>query len=153
MKVVHVHRIGGIGGSERHLLTLLPALAAKGLDPVAVVHLVAGADVDVPRADPVALLPGDDDLDTVEAERCGERVEDSLVRARVEQRREQHVARQPTDAVQIGDPRHGLGCAARAMRAAIVPAPKPSSMPTTASPAAQEQSMALSAVRPPSAEP
>ena len=31
MKVVHVHRIGGIGGSERHLLTLLPALAAKGV--------------------------------------------------------------------------------------------------------------------------
>jgi glycosyltransferase involved in cell wall biosynthesis len=32
MKVVHVHRIGGIGGSERHLLTLLPALAESGLD-------------------------------------------------------------------------------------------------------------------------
>ena len=32
MRVVHVHRIGGIGGSERHLLTLLPALAERGLD-------------------------------------------------------------------------------------------------------------------------
>ena len=32
MKVVHVHRIGGIGGSERHLLTLLPALAQRGID-------------------------------------------------------------------------------------------------------------------------
>ncbi len=32
MKVLHVHRIGGIGGSERHLLTLLPALAARGVD-------------------------------------------------------------------------------------------------------------------------
>ena len=32
MRVVHVHRIGGIGGSERHLLTLLPALAARGLE-------------------------------------------------------------------------------------------------------------------------
>jgi glycosyltransferase involved in cell wall biosynthesis len=32
VKVVHVHRIGGIGGSERHLLTLLPALAARGVD-------------------------------------------------------------------------------------------------------------------------
>jgi glycosyltransferase involved in cell wall biosynthesis len=32
VKVVHVHRIGGIGGSERHLLTLLPALAERGLD-------------------------------------------------------------------------------------------------------------------------
>jgi glycosyltransferase involved in cell wall biosynthesis len=32
MRVTHVHRIGGIGGSERHLLTLLPALAAKSVD-------------------------------------------------------------------------------------------------------------------------
>jgi len=32
MKVLHIQRIGGIGGSERHLLTLLPALAARGVD-------------------------------------------------------------------------------------------------------------------------
>jgi glycosyltransferase involved in cell wall biosynthesis len=32
VNVLHVHRIGGIGGSERHLLTLLPALAARGVD-------------------------------------------------------------------------------------------------------------------------
>ena len=32
MKVLHMQRIGGIGGSERHLLTLLPALAARGVD-------------------------------------------------------------------------------------------------------------------------
>lgn len=32
MKVVHVHRLRGIGGSERHLLTLLPALRALGVD-------------------------------------------------------------------------------------------------------------------------
>ncbi len=32
MKVIHTHRIAGIGGSERHLLTLLPALAARGLE-------------------------------------------------------------------------------------------------------------------------
>jgi glycosyltransferase involved in cell wall biosynthesis len=31
VKVLHVHRIGGIGGSERHLLTLLPALAERGI--------------------------------------------------------------------------------------------------------------------------
>jgi glycosyltransferase involved in cell wall biosynthesis len=30
--VLHVHRIGGIGGSERHLLTLLPALAERGVE-------------------------------------------------------------------------------------------------------------------------
>jgi glycosyltransferase involved in cell wall biosynthesis len=29
---VHVHRIRGIGGSERHLLTLLPALRERGVD-------------------------------------------------------------------------------------------------------------------------
>ena len=32
MKVVHVHRLRGIGGSERHLLTLLPALRSLGVD-------------------------------------------------------------------------------------------------------------------------
>jgi glycosyltransferase involved in cell wall biosynthesis len=32
VKLLHVHRIGGIGGSERHLLALLPALAERGLD-------------------------------------------------------------------------------------------------------------------------
>jgi glycosyltransferase involved in cell wall biosynthesis len=31
---VHVHRIRGIGGSERHLLTLLPALAERGVEPL-----------------------------------------------------------------------------------------------------------------------
>lgn len=34
MRVVHVHRIRGIGGSERHLLTLLPALAERGIEPL-----------------------------------------------------------------------------------------------------------------------
>ena len=33
MRVLHVHRIRGIGGSERHLLTLLPALAERGVEP------------------------------------------------------------------------------------------------------------------------
>src|SRR5262245_24152021 len=32
MRVVHVHRMRGIGGSERHLLTLLPALQKLGYD-------------------------------------------------------------------------------------------------------------------------
>lgn len=44
MRVVHLHRIRGIGGSERHLLTLLPALAERGLD----VHFVG---LDDPRWD------------------------------------------------------------------------------------------------------
>lgn len=45
MRVLHAHRIGGIGGSERHLLTLLPALAERGLD-------VRFAGLDMPGADP-----------------------------------------------------------------------------------------------------
>ncbi|MEI7759685.1 MAG: glycosyltransferase family 4 protein [Thermoleophilia bacterium] len=32
MRVVHVHRLRGVGGSERHLLTLLPALRQRGID-------------------------------------------------------------------------------------------------------------------------
>lgn len=32
MKALHLHRIGGIGGSERHLLELLPALRDRGVD-------------------------------------------------------------------------------------------------------------------------
>lgn len=34
MRVAHLHRMRGIGGSERHLLTLLPALGEHGLEPV-----------------------------------------------------------------------------------------------------------------------
>lgn len=30
--VLHMHKINGVGGSERHLLTLLPALRARGVD-------------------------------------------------------------------------------------------------------------------------
>lgn len=32
MRALHVQRIGGIGGSERHVLELLPALRARGID-------------------------------------------------------------------------------------------------------------------------
>ena len=34
MRIAHVHRMRGIGGSERHLLTLLPALAERGHEVV-----------------------------------------------------------------------------------------------------------------------
>jgi glycosyltransferase involved in cell wall biosynthesis len=34
VRVAHIHKMRGIGGSERHLLTLLPALAERGLDVV-----------------------------------------------------------------------------------------------------------------------
>lgn len=45
MKVVHLHRMRGIGGSERHLLTLLPALADRGVEPIFV-------GLDDPAGDP-----------------------------------------------------------------------------------------------------
>ncbi len=47
MKVLHLERIGGIGGSERHLLTLLPALAERSVD----VHFL-GLDDTSRRPDP-----------------------------------------------------------------------------------------------------
>jgi glycosyltransferase involved in cell wall biosynthesis len=34
VRVLHLHRMRGIGGSERHLLALLPALAERGIDPI-----------------------------------------------------------------------------------------------------------------------
>jgi glycosyltransferase involved in cell wall biosynthesis len=41
MKVLHIQKVAGIGGSERHLLSLLPALANAGLD---VRMLIAATD-------------------------------------------------------------------------------------------------------------
>jgi glycosyltransferase involved in cell wall biosynthesis len=45
VKVVHVHRMRAISGSERHLLTLLPALAERGFD-------VSFVGLDDPASDP-----------------------------------------------------------------------------------------------------
>jgi glycosyltransferase involved in cell wall biosynthesis len=42
--VLHVHKITGIGGSERHLLTLLPALRERGVDARFLGLDVAGSD-------------------------------------------------------------------------------------------------------------
>lgn len=46
MRVVHLHRIAGIGGSERHLLTLLPALRTRGVDARLVGFDVSGSEAD-----------------------------------------------------------------------------------------------------------
>ena len=105
------------------------------------------------RTHPLPFDPTDGDLDAADVKPCGEAPEPFQVGARIEECCEEHVAGDPADAIQVNVPRHGSGTAARAMRAAIVPAPKPSSMPTTASPAAQEHSIAFNAVLPPSAEP
>ena len=32
MRVVHIHKISGVSGSENHLLALLPALRSAGID-------------------------------------------------------------------------------------------------------------------------
>ena len=66
MRIAHVHRIRGIGGSERHLLTLLPALAERGFEPV----LVGLDDPDWDAADfygaltvPAVRVPSPRDVD------------------------------------------------------------------------------------------
>ena len=77
-----------------------------------------------------------------------------LVGAGVEQRGEQHVAGRAANAVDVQQPpAHAAPAARLAMRAAMVPAPKPSSMLTTARPAAHELSIASSAETPPNAVP
>ena len=66
MRVLHVHRMRGIGGSERHLLALLPALAERGIEPVFV-----GLDDPAWRADdfydalqvPAIRIPAPRDVD------------------------------------------------------------------------------------------
>lgn len=45
MRVLHVQKAKGIGGSERHLLDLLPALASRGDEPSMLVLSAPGADV------------------------------------------------------------------------------------------------------------
>ena len=44
MKVLHLHKITGVSGSEAHLLTLLPALRASGVDARFLGLDVAGSD-------------------------------------------------------------------------------------------------------------
>ncbi len=78
--------------------------------------------------DPVPLGPARLDPQPVDAEP----VEPVDRRAGVEQRAEQHVAGDAADAVDVED--HAAPAERRAIRAAIVPAPKPSSMFTTATP-------------------
>lgn len=71
MRAVHVHRIAAIGGSERHLLTLLPALAARGVD-------VSFAGLDVADAAPD---PFYDELRAHEIPFVRERSAPGLIRA------------------------------------------------------------------------
>jgi glycosyltransferase involved in cell wall biosynthesis len=44
VRVLHLHKLTGVGGSERHLLTLLPALRQRGIDARFVGLDVSGSD-------------------------------------------------------------------------------------------------------------
>jgi glycosyltransferase involved in cell wall biosynthesis len=74
MRVAHVHRIRGIGGSERHLLTLLPALGELGVEPVLVGLDDPGWDVAPFYREleaPAVRIPAPRDLDPLLAVRLG----------------------------------------------------------------------------------
>ena len=121
----------------------------------AAVHvlLVRHHDLDRPRGDAVPRRTADAQVEAVDAERADVLGHLLLAGPGVDQRGQQHVAGGAGDAVDVGDARHDAPAARRAMRAAMVPAPKPSSMFTQATPAAHEESIASSAVTPPSEAP
>ena len=109
--------------------------------------------LDTRRVEIAAPRSLDAQLEPVDAERREPGPHGFDVGAGVEQRAEQHVAGHAADTVHIDDAAHTAPAAARAIRAAIVPAPKPSSIPTTASPAAHELNMESRGVTPPNAVP
>ena len=116
--------------------------------PVAMDVLVGGDDLDPGGADAVALRA----RVTMSTPSASQPVADGRLRgARVEQRAEEHVAGDARDRVDVEQPAHEA--AARAMRLATVAAPNPSSMLTTATPGAQEESIDMSATCPPAATP
>jgi glycosyltransferase involved in cell wall biosynthesis len=82
LRVVHVHRIRGIGGSERHLLTLLPALAERGVD-IAFVGLDdpawSGADFYGALRVPALRLSAGRDLDPLLVGRLARRLRADVV--------------------------------------------------------------------------
>ncbi len=113
------------------------------------VGIVRQHDVHVKRRDAVPQDASRANLDTLEAEARRKHSQHLQVGTGVQARGEQHVAGEAAHAVEVRN--QALAC--RAIRAAIVPAPRPSSTPTTASAAAHELSIALSAVLPPFADP
>ena len=144
---------------ERVLRTLRrPRRQARAVDLVAdrrpVAARLAGRATDrgVRRRQAVACDPVCRQLEALDAEPGQSRPDGVRVRACVEQRAEQHVPGDAGDAVDIQQPAHAPA-PARAIRAAIVPAPNPSSMLTTATPAAHEHSIASSAATPEKAAP
>jgi glycosyltransferase involved in cell wall biosynthesis len=72
--VLHVHKLTGVGGSERHLLTLLPALRERGVD-------ARFAGLDVPGSDAPRFYAGLDDAGVpYRRVRCGADVSPRMLR-------------------------------------------------------------------------
>ena len=167
--LVEVHLLGidvvdprlGVGEPPERLLRALarPLRQARGVDqradraPVALRLPWRGVDGRVRGADRVPRHRLGAQLEPLDAEPGQPGADPLRVGAGVQERAEQHVAGDPGHAVEVEDPAHAALPAARAIRAAIVPAPKPSSMLTTATPAAHEISIECSAVMPLSAAP
>ena len=101
---------------------------------------------DVRRLDVPGGLPADLDPVPAEAERGESFLEQPRIHPRADERPERHVAADPREAVEIGDCHLFTRCAK-------YPAPKPLSMFMTATPAAQELSIARSAASPPKLAP
>ena len=103
------------------------------------------------RTDAVTLDPRQLEVEALDAGGGQRLAHGGDVGARIEQGGQQHVPGGAADAVDVQD--HRAPPRSRAMRAAMVPAPKPSSMFTTESAAAHELSIASSADTPPNAVP
>ena len=101
---------------------------------------------DVRRLDVSGGLPADLDPVPADAEAGEPFLEQLRIRPRADERPERHVAADPRETVEIGDSH-------RFTRCAKYPAPKPLSMFMTATPAAQELSIARSAASPPKLAP
>jgi hypothetical protein len=115
--------------------------------------LVGHDDLDAAGGDAVSHRAPDLQIESVDPQPSHVLRHDLGARSGIDQGCQQHVAGGTADAVDVGDARHEAPAARRAMRAAIVPAPKPSSMLTQATPAAHEESMASRAVTPPNDAP
>jgi len=174
---VELHEDCGVAGLDR-ILSVAPALreadcvivvagmdaalasVVGGIDQLAHIREVPvdvlGArhdDLDAARGDAVPYGPPDRQVETIDSQSAHVLGHPLGASTGVDQGGQQHVARGAADAVDVGDARHEAPAARRAMRAAIVPAPKPSSMLTQATPAAHEDSIASSAVTPSNAAP
>ncbi len=127
--------------------------AHVGQVAVDVPRVVRHHDLDPARGDAVPRSAPDPQIESVHAEGAHVLRHALRTRAGVDQRGQEHVAGGAGDAVDVGDAGHDAPAARRAMRAAMVPAPKPSSMFTQATPAAHDESIASSAVTPPNDAP